>query len=97
VAPFFHLIPPPRTLAPQGAHEPWLVTKRRVMTDSVRTAGDGPLFQGEQRCGAVARLERLLLAYALADAGTGYCQGMADLAAPFVHLYPSDAEVRAWR
>lgn len=78
---------------PKGAHEPWLVTKRRIMTDSVRTAADGPLFKGDQREAAVARLERLLLAYALHDAGTGYCQGMADLAAPFVHLYATDAEV----
>lgn len=63
------------------------------MNDSVRTAADGPLFRGEQRGAAVARLEGLLLAYALHDPGTGYCQGMADLAAPFVHLYGGDAEV----
>ncbi len=34
------------------------------------------------------------MAYALVDPTTGYCQGMADLAAPFVHLYTTDHEVR---
>lgn len=81
------------TATSQGAHEPWALTKRRIFTDSTRTASDGPLFRGEGRPAAVARLERLLMAYALADAGTGYCQGMADLAAPVVHLYDTDAEV----
>jgi hypothetical protein len=91
--------PPAAAAAPQGAHEPWAMTQRRVAIDAVRTASDGPLFSGPWRDAAVARLERLLLAYSLADPATGYCQGMADLAAPFVHLYAGDAEVgrpRVW-
>jgi hypothetical protein len=86
-----------RAPSPQGGNEPWALTQRRIRIDAVRTASDGPLFRGAQREGAVARLKQLLTAYSLHDAGTGYCQGMADLAAPFVHLYDGDAEVSGQR
>ncbi|GBF90600.1 hypothetical protein Rsub_03172 [Raphidocelis subcapitata] len=79
----------------RGAQEPWRATTRRISADATRTASDGPLFRGAARDGAVGRLELLLRAYALHDPGTGYCQGMADLAAPFVHLYASNAEAFA--
>lgn len=39
-----------------------------------------------------ARLISLLSAYAVYDPEIGYCQGMADLAAPFVALVPDDVE-----
>jgi len=41
---------------------------------------------------AAARLISLLSAYAVYDPEIGYCQGMADLAAPFVALVPDDVE-----
>jgi hypothetical protein len=40
---------------------------------------------------AMLRLANLLSAYAVHDPGTGYCQGMSDLAAPFVQLLGDDA------
>lgn len=77
----------------QGAAEEWDVTVRRILLDSVRTTRDGPLFQGDARHKSVHRVERLLMSYALSHPKVGYCQGMADLAAPFVHLYNTDHEV----
>lgn len=76
-----------------GAVEEWEVTQKRILTDSTRTGRDGPLFQGEQRERTVKRLERVLLVYALVDPVVGYCQGMADLAAPVLHLYKKDYKV----
>eukprot|EP00884_Botryococcus_braunii_P012753 jgi/Botrbrau1/21479/Bobra.0216s0087.1 len=38
-----------------------------------------------------ARLINLLTAYALLDPETGYCQGMSDLAAPFLLVFEEDA------
>ncbi|BDA43320.1 GTPase-activating protein GYP7 [Coccomyxa sp. Obi] len=40
---------------------------------------------------AAARLIQLLSAYAVHDPETGYCQGMSDLAAPFLRIFEDDA------
>eukprot|EP00241_Pyramimonas_parkeae_P001844 CAMPEP_0114231776 /NCGR_PEP_ID=MMETSP0058-20121206/4239_1 /TAXON_ID=36894 /ORGANISM="Pyramimonas parkeae, CCMP726" /LENGTH=429 /DNA_ID=CAMNT_0001343177 /DNA_START=217 /DNA_END=1503 /DNA_ORIENTATION=- len=39
-----------------------------------------------------ARVEELLELWALHDAEVGYCQGMNDLASPFVHYFQDDSE-----
>ena len=70
----------------QGATEEWQSTVRRIGTDSDRlTTQPAFLATGSQsRAVCIARLKRVLAAYALADPVTGYCQGMSDLAAPFL-------------
>lgn len=50
---------------------------------------------GKSQAGAQARLERLLLVKAAANPHTGYVQGMADLAIPFLYVFPKDAEAYA--
>lgn len=74
----------------KGGLEEWNYTMRRILTDSVRSGRDGPLFKGDLRERTTRRLEGLLLAYALADPAIGYCQGMADIAVIFLHLYSKD-------
>lgn len=44
----------------------------------------------------IRRLTRLLSAYALHDPDTGYCQGMSDLAMPFLYIYPDDDMMAFW-
>ena len=47
----------------------------------------------QQRTESIARLKRVLSAFALTDPLVGYCQGMTDLAAPLLEVFDTDEEV----
>lgn len=76
----------------QGGLEEWATTSRRIDMDALRISPDCEAFSGGNRETGVARLTAVLRAYALRDAATGYCQGMSDLAAPLIYLFPSSDE-----
>ena len=70
-------------------------TKRRVGGDVPRTEPGAPFLEaagGAQR----ARLGRLLKLYALQDPGVGYCQGMGDLLAALLRVWPEDDAGAFW-
>ena len=72
-----------------GAAEAWAATERRVEGDVPRTEPGAAFLDaggGRQR----RRLGRLLRLYALQDPGVGYCQGMADLLAALLRVWPED-------
>ena len=72
-----------------GAAEAWATTERRVEGDVPRTEPGTAFLDaggGRQR----RRLGRLLRLYALQDPGVGYCQGMADLLAALLRVWPED-------
>ncbi|KAG2450593.1 hypothetical protein HYH02_004433 [Chlamydomonas schloesseri] len=58
--------------------------------DAERISHDGQLLQGASRPAGIDRLRRILTAYALTDSEVGYCQGMTDLCAPLLEVYPRD-------
>ena len=55
-----------------------------------RTVAECEYFNAFQACQA-ARLGQLLLAYAIHDPECNYCQGMSDIALPFVLLFADDS------
>ena len=70
------------------------MTLRRIGTDADRittepeflAAGDG------RRAQTISRLKRVLAAQALHDPEVAYCQGMSDLLAPFLEIFPSASD-----
>ncbi|KAK9844130.1 hypothetical protein WJX81_005364 [Elliptochloris bilobata] len=58
-------------------------------------ANDEALDAGAPQ-GAQRALASLLCAYAVHDPETGYCQGMSDLAAPFLSVFPGGEDVLAF-
>lgn len=82
-------IPIEKAIPNSWAASQW--TKGLWVSSTTRDALDHTQFITEQKRQA-ARLVSLLTAYALHDPEVGYCQGMSDLAVPFILLFPDDAE-----
>uniref|UniRef100_A0A7S0R2B9 Rab-GAP TBC domain-containing protein n=1 Tax=Pyramimonas obovata TaxID=1411642 RepID=A0A7S0R2B9_9CHLO len=72
--------------AQQGGTETWFLTHKRILSDTFRTEPTSSFYNTECREARLAILERILVAYALTDPPTGYCQGMADLASAFLQV-----------
>ncbi|EFJ47555.1 hypothetical protein VOLCADRAFT_91998, partial [Volvox carteri f. nagariensis] len=81
----------------QGCTESWEETVGRISRDAERISNEADTLRGDQRADGIARLRRMLIAYALHDGEVGYCQGMADLAVPFLELYRADDEMVRWQ
>ncbi|GIL76343.1 hypothetical protein Vretifemale_5962 [Volvox reticuliferus] len=79
--------------AAKGGTESWQETASRIARDAERIRDETDTLRGDQRADGIARVKRVLIAYALHDCAVGYCQGMADLAVPFLELYPTDDEM----
>jgi len=78
-----------------AARAAWAATERRVGGDVPRTEPGAPFLDaggGVQR----ARLGRLLKLYALHDPSVGYCQGMGDLLAVLLRVWPDDDAGAFW-
>ncbi|GIL45045.1 hypothetical protein Vafri_2002 [Volvox africanus] len=79
--------------AAKGGTESWQETASRIERDAERIRDETDMLRGDRRADGIARVKRVLIAYALHDCNVGYCQGMADLAVPFLELYPTDDEM----
>lgn len=75
----------------QGACETWESTTRRICTDAERLSTQPTFLQAhtDSRRMSIARVRRILAAYALSDPEIGYCQGMSDLATPLLEVFRS--------
>jgi len=78
-----------------AARAAWAAAERRVGGDVPRTEPGAPFLDA---CGGAqrARLGRLLKLYALHDPSMGYCQGMGDLLAALLRVWPDDDAGAFW-
>ncbi|VVB06266.1 unnamed protein product [Arabis nemorensis] len=74
---------------PEDRMSEWLWTLHRIVVDVVRTDSHLEFYEDPRNLG---RMSDILAVYAWVDPATGYCQGMSDLASPFVVLFEDNAD-----
>ncbi|GLI64858.1 hypothetical protein VaNZ11_008243 [Volvox africanus] len=77
----------------QGDTESWQETASHIARGAVRIRDKTNMLRGDRRADGIASVKHVLIAYALHDCNVGCCQGMADLAVPFLELYPTDDDM----